>query len=109
MTAGCTTEKLKLITVIAAAELWNRLQAELVALGVRDYTFMSVDGFGEHGRRERGLLLVTSNVRVETIIRPELGDVVLKHLVVHYSRHELLAYASEVERSSECVSLDVLR
>ncbi len=95
MAATRTSSVLK-ITIIAASELWDRIQPDIVALGVRAYTFMTVDGSGEHALLEQGLV-TTGDVRVETLVGPALRDAILKHLASGYSGLELVAYADDAE------------
>jgi hypothetical protein len=96
MTATSHTTKTKLVTVVAASELWDRLEADLRRLGVTGYTLVSASGRGGHGRREPSLL-VTGNVRVETLVSAELADTIFGHLARTYPGRELTAYVHDVD------------
>jgi nitrogen regulatory protein PII len=86
----------KLVTIIAAAELWDRLETELRRLGATGYTFMSVNGRGEHGLRPGGWLLL-ANVKIETIVSPEVARSIMDHLVREYPTDEVMAYSHDVD------------
>src|SRR5208283_2556550 len=96
MTTTSNTEKAKLVTIISASELWDRLEADLRRLGVKGYTIVNASGRGGHGVREGGLL-VTGNVRVETLVSPELAQAIFAHLARTYPGRELTAYEHDVQ------------
>jgi len=96
MTTTSVTTHAKLVTIVAASELWDRLEAGLRALGAKGYTFAAVSGWGQHGPRAGGILH-SGNVRVEAIVTDEVADAILKHLAATYSNFELTAYIHEVE------------
>jgi hypothetical protein len=96
MSSPPLTTKAKLVTIIAASELWERLEAHFGHLGVRAYTFSSAGGHGEHGHREGGLLH-SGNVRVEAVVRDDVAHAILQHLAATYPNFELTAYMQDVE------------
>ncbi len=95
-----STEHAEIVTIVAATRLWRRLQVDLVRLGVRRYTFMSVSGF-EPNRRLEGSFLIDANVRIETRVSPDILQAILAHAIAHYTDFELTAYtgaATSVQR-----------
>ena len=95
MTASSHTENARLVTIVAATELWTQLEVDLRRLGVKGYTLMNASGRGGHGLRE-GSLLVTGNVRVETLVSPEIAHAIFEHLARTYPGRELTAYEHDV-------------
>ncbi len=96
MTTSSNTEKAKLVTIIAASELWDRLETDLRHIGVKGYTLVTASGRGGHGVREGGFL-VTGNVRVETVVTPEVAHAIFQHLAKTYPGRELTAYEHDVQ------------
>jgi hypothetical protein len=90
------TAQIRLVTIIAAFALQERLLEDLKALGATGYTFASVDGRGLHGRRRRSLV-EAGNVRIETLVTPTLARTILEHVVHEFSESSLVAYAHDVE------------
>jgi hypothetical protein len=94
------TEPVEVITIVAASELWRRLQPDLVGLGVRRYTFEIEDGFAQHGLL-KGSFVREANVRIETHVSSELLMAILAHVrecypcllreQPHTANHDLLA------------------
>ncbi len=77
------TECAEVITIVAANELWRRLQPDLVGLGVRRYTFESVDGLAQHGMLG-GSFVGETNVRIQTHVSSEVLLAILAHLRACY-------------------------
>jgi nitrogen regulatory protein PII len=90
------TAHVKLITIIASSELQDRLEKELRRLGASGYTITKVDGRGEHGPRTRGMFDI-GNVRIETVVAPDVAEVILAHLAKEAEAYEFLAFAHDVE------------
>lgn len=87
---------LKLVTIIAEAVLEDRLVRDLGALGARGWTTSHVRGEGSRGTRTSGL--EGGNVRIETLVAPEVADRILDHLADHYFAHfALVAFTETVE------------
>jgi hypothetical protein len=95
MTTTSHTESARLVTIVAASELWARLESDLRRLGVKGYTLVDASGRGGHGLRE-GSLLVTGNVRVETLVSPEVAHAIFEHLAHTYPGREIIAYEQDV-------------
>jgi nitrogen regulatory protein PII len=96
MTGSAHIARAKLVTIIAAAELWDRLEADLRRLGASGYTFVSVNGRGEHGSRP-GSWLESGNVRIETVVTPEFASSIMDHLLRDYAAEEMTAYVHDVD------------
>jgi hypothetical protein len=86
----------RLVTIVASSELWDRIESDLRRLGAGGYTFMSPNGRGEHGVRSDGRL-VCGNVRVEAIVSVDVADAIFEHIVAKYSGDQLTAYAQDVD------------
>ncbi len=88
--------RVKLVTIMAASELWDRLEADLRSLGVHGYTFMSANGRGARGLRQGGWLLA-GNIRIETLVTPEKAKAIFDRLLGEYRSDEVAAYVHDVE------------
>jgi nitrogen regulatory protein PII len=88
--------RMKLITIIATSELLDRCERNLRRLGASGYTVSKVDGRGRHGPRTRGMFDV-GNVRIETLVPPEIAQAILAHLAKEAETTELIAFAQDVE------------
>jgi hypothetical protein len=88
--------QLRLVTIVAEAVLEERLLRELAQLGARGWTIAHVRGEGSRGTRTSGL--EGGNVRIETLVAPDVAERVLDHLAEHYFRNfALIAYAHTVD------------
>jgi hypothetical protein len=91
------TAKIKLVTVIATAELEERLMKDLRKAGASGYTISHVSaGGGSHGPRHRGVF-DTGNVRIEMLVSAEIAAKLLEVVVSHYADLSLVAFAQDVE------------
>jgi nitrogen regulatory protein PII len=90
------TAKIRVVTIVATAELQERLERDLLALGVSGLTIGKVDGRGSHGVRRAGLF-DRANVRIETLVSRPIADKILQLVVTHYAGQECLAYVHDVE------------
>ena len=96
MSTPFETAKVKLVTIVAGAELLDGLEEHLQTLGTSGYTVTHGGGRGRSGFRERGWLL-TGNVRVETLIRPGDARKLLEHLACAYAGRPLVAFSHDVD------------
>ena len=88
--------QLRLVTIVAEAVLEERLLRDLGQLGARGWTTSHVRGKGSRGTRTSGL--EGGNVRIETLVAPDVAERVLDHLAEHYFRNfALIAYAQTVD------------
>ncbi|MGO9833024.1 MAG: P-II family nitrogen regulator [Polyangiaceae bacterium] len=90
------TAKVRLVTVIAAFELQERLVKDLRALGVKGYTLGKADGRGMHGHRMAGLA-DAPNMRLEMLVDRALAERVLERVVSKYADQPIMGYAHDVE------------
>jgi nitrogen regulatory protein PII len=88
--------RVKLITIIAAAEFQDRLGQALIRLGAGGYTTSLVDGRGQSGQRIRGFFEI-SNTRLETIVPPEKAEVILAHLAQVAETLDIVAFCQDVD------------
>jgi nitrogen regulatory protein PII len=86
----------KLITIIASSELEDRLEKDLRRLGARGYTAAKVEGRGGHGPRNRGMFDI-GNVRLETVVTPDVAEKVLGHLEQLSETFDLFAFIQDVQ------------
>jgi nitrogen regulatory protein P-II 2 len=86
---------LKLVTIIAEAVLESHLLQEIMDLGARGYTTTNVHGEGSRGVRAG---VAEGNVKVETVVGPEVADRILQHVAEKYFQHyAVVAYVGEVQ------------
>jgi nitrogen regulatory protein PII len=90
------TAKVKLVTIIVAWELVDRLTFALGALGVTGYTTGRVAGRGVHGVRKRSVF-DAGNVRLETLVSPATAEKILEHVTTEYADSEIVAFVHDVE------------
>lgn len=90
-----STAHLSLVTVVAEAILEKRLLRDLRALGVSGFTVTPAHGEGSRGSRTGDI--EGGNVRVETIVHPDLAATILHHVEAHYFEHyAVIVWVSEV-------------
>lgn len=90
-----TTVHLSLVTVVAEAVLEKRLLRDLRTLGVSGFTVTPAHGEGSRGSRTGDI--EGGNVRVETIVHPDLAAAILHHVEAHYFEHyAVIVWVSEV-------------
>ena len=90
------TVTLRRVTIIAEALLEDRLLRDVRRLGSRGYTI--TDARGEGSRGVRASEWEGRNVKLETIVSPEVADRVLEWLAAHYFEHyAVIAYVEAVE------------
>ena len=90
------TTALKLVTIVAEAVLEDRLAREIKGLGARGYTITEARGSGSRGIRASEW--EGKNVRIETLVSPEVADRLLEHLAAHYFEHfAVVAFVENVE------------
>lgn len=89
------THDLILVTIVAEAILEQRIARELRALKVSGFTVTSAHGEGSRGSRAGDI--EGGNVRIETIVPPELATRVLQHIEAAYFEHyAVIAWVAEV-------------
>jgi len=90
------TVTLKLVTIVAERVLQERLLRELKELGARGYTLTEVSGEGSRGVRASEW--EGHNVKIETIVSPEVADRIIEHIAEHYFQYyAVIVYAQPVE------------
>ena len=96
MAAFTETAKVKLVTIVAGAELLEGLEERLNALNISGYTVTRADGEGVHGVRARGFLGI-GNVRIETLAGIDDANQLLARLAHDYEGRALIAFSHDVE------------
>lgn len=90
------TAHLKLVIIVATAELQERLEKDLWSLGARGLTVHKVDGWGAHGRR-RANFLDSGNVRIETLVQAPVAAKIFERVIKNYDGQEIISYAHDVD------------
>jgi len=89
------TVPLSLLTIIAESILKERLIHDLRNAGARGYTITDAEGEGIRQRRVSEIL--GSNIRLETIVSPEVADRLLHVISTEYfERYAVVAFLTEV-------------
>jgi nitrogen regulatory protein P-II 2 len=87
--------QLRLITIVGEAVLEHRLVDEVRRLGAKGCTVSDVRGEG--GRGARSAEFGEGNVKIETIVSPEVAEAILQAMSERYFPHyALIAYVEEV-------------
>jgi nitrogen regulatory protein P-II 2 len=89
------TTPLKMVVIVAEPVLEVHLVSELRALGASGCTV--VDGRGEGSRHAHASDIPGANVRIETIVRPDIANRIMDHIAEKYFAHwSLIAYVTDV-------------
>ena len=89
------THPFKLVTIIAEPVLESRLTAELRQLGATGWTV--VEGRGEGSRGIHAAEIPGVNIRIDSIVTPDVAERVVQHMATHYfAEYEVIAYVSDV-------------
>ena len=89
------TVPLCMLTIIAESLLQERLVNEIRKAGARGYTITNAEGEGLRQRRVSEIL--GANIRIETIVSPEVADRLLEVISTEYfERFAVIAYLSTV-------------
>ena len=89
------THPFKLVTIIAEPVLEQKITHDLRQLGATGFTV--VEGRGEGSRGLHAAEVPGTDVRIETIVPPEVADRIVTHLAAHYfGNYEVIAYLSDV-------------
>lgn len=76
---------LKLITIIAEAVLEEQIVSELKSLGAKGYTVVASHGEGSRGMRAAEI--PGQNIRIETLVGPQVAESIMAHIATHYFKH----------------------
>lgn len=86
---------LQLVTIVAERLLEERLLRELRDLGARGFTVS--DARGEGTRGVRASEWEGANVRIETVVSPEVAEALVTHVAEHYFQHfAVIVFSHEV-------------
>ncbi|NCW44321.1 MAG: transcriptional regulator [Gemmatimonadaceae bacterium] len=90
------TYPFKLVTIIAEPVLEPRITQELRKLGASGFTV--VEGRGQGSRALHAAEIPGINVRIETIVPPDVADRIVEHVAKSYfADYEVIAYLSDVQ------------
>jgi nitrogen regulatory protein P-II 2 len=89
------TTNLKLLTIVAESVLEDRIVRDLHAAGATGHTVTTAHGSGSRGVRAGSV--GGGNVRIETVLRPDLADQFLENMAERYFQHyAVIAWTSDV-------------
>ena len=89
------THPFKLVTIIAEPVLESRLTSKLRQLGATGWTV--VEGRGEGSRGIHAADIPGVNIRIDSIVTPDVAERVVQHMATHYfAEYEVIAYVSDV-------------
>lgn len=90
------TQMMKRVTVIAEAVVAERIEEDILKLGASGYTTTEADGRGSRGVRASDW--EGKNVKIESVVRPEVCASILECLAKDYFKYfAVIAYAHDVE------------
>ena len=90
------TVPLRKVTIVAEALLEDRLLRAVRERGARGFTVGEVRGEGSRGVRASDW--EGKNVRIETIVSPEVADRILAHVAeTYFPRFAVVAWVDDVE------------
>jgi nitrogen regulatory protein P-II 2 len=85
----------KLVTIIAEPVLEPRITMELRRLGATGFTV--VEGRGQGSRALHAAEIPGINVRIETIVPPDVAERIVEHVARSYfADYEVIAYTADV-------------
>lgn len=89
------TQALKLLTIIVDEALESTVEEDINRLGARGFTTTQVKGKGHSG--ERTSPWTGENVKIETIVAPEVSEKIL-HLLrqKYFDKYSIIAYSCDV-------------
>ncbi|MFQ3663474.1 MAG: transcriptional regulator [Chloroflexaceae bacterium] len=89
-------QKLKLVTIVAEAVLEERILRELRQLGARGYTVVMARGEGTRGIHASSW--EGPNLRIETLVSPEVAERIMSHVAAHYfTDYAVIVYSVDAE------------
>ena len=87
---------MKRVTIVAEAVLAERIQDDVLRLGASGYTTTQAEGRGSRGVRASEW--EGRNVKIETLVSPEVAAKILHHTSEHYFKHfAVIAYCHDIE------------
>jgi hypothetical protein len=96
MSAPIEIAKVKLVVIVAAAELLDGLEERVKAVGATGHTLILTDGRGKHGPSKRGLM-GAGNVRIDVLLRAAAAQRLLEELASAYADRPLMAFSHDVD------------
>lgn len=90
------TVPLKLVTIIAESVIEARITTDLRKKGARGFTVTQASGKGSRGIRVSDM--EAGNVKIESIVSPEVAEAILEHLQkTYFPYYAVIAYLENVE------------
>ena len=90
----------KLVTIVIEHALESGLIRDLHKLGVKGHTVTAAQGSGPHGRRAGEI--DGGNVKLETVVSPEIREKIIDHLEENYlDKYACVVWSADVMVSRE--------
>lgn len=90
------TVTLKLVTIVTERVLHERLCQEVLSLGATGYTLTETTGKGSRGTRASEW--EGPDVKIETIVSPEVADKIVEHTAEEYFEYyAVIVYVQDAE------------
>ena len=91
-----STTSLKLVTIVAERILEHRLLHQLEELGAKGYTLTEARGKGSQWVRASEW--EGPDLRIETLVGPEVADALVSYIAEHYFEHyAIIVYVQNAE------------
>ncbi len=90
---------LRLVTIVAEAEIAEHLLRDLAALGVRGWSVVPGEGRWQRALDTEGPADFDGpTVRIETVAKPDVAETVMARLAAHwFPRYAVFAWVSDAE------------
>lgn len=90
------TVTLKLVTIVAERILEDQITEEILELGARGFTTTDASGRGSRGVRAHEW--EGPDVKVETVVSPEVADRIMKHVAENYFEfYAVIVFVQDVD------------
>lgn len=87
---------LRLVTIVAERIVKDRLLREIRHLGAKGYSLIEATGSGSRGVRASEW--EGHNVKIETVVSPDVAERIVHHVAEHYFQHyAVIVYQQPVE------------
>ena len=89
------TRSATLVTIVAERILRDRLVEKIRALGAKGFTQTNVQGEGTRGWQAHEFQ--GASVKIETVVRDEVAEEIVKAVSKYFEHHAVIVYLSEVQ------------
>lgn len=86
----------KLVTIVALDSLAERIVQDIKQCGSKGYTISAVEGEGVHNKHFTDW--EGRNVRIDTLVKPDVADAILKIVSEKYfDKYSIIAYLTDAQ------------